>query len=157
MSAVSDLSVIQTAFSIIVQVAYAAMVTPNGSDEKLLYQSIVSIPHYDQKRVSVMMDREDEETVVDDSFDAFREMYAPIIKKHFSDVMEIRDGKFYIDSDDRRTQKKLLMAVNDNVYKNLEGFSVKLFDESAKYSKEAFSTEQKELIVDGMLNHDRVK
>ena len=79
------------------------MVTPSGVDEKLLYQSIVSIPHYDQKRVSVMMDREDEETVVDDSFESFQAMYAPVIRKHFGDIMEIRDGKFYIDSDDKRT------------------------------------------------------
>ena len=97
------------------------------------------------------MDREDEETVVDDSFDSFREMYSPIIAQHFADVMEVRDGKFYIDNNDPRTQKRLLMAINDNVYKNLEGFSVKLFDEGLRFNKEEFATEEKELIVDGMI------
>jgi len=49
------------------------------------------------------MDREDEETVVDDSFDSFREMYEPIINQKYRDLMEIRDGKFYIDSHDKAT------------------------------------------------------
>ena len=82
-----------------------------------------------EKRISLLLDKEDEEMVVEDSFDEFKLMYEPIIKKHFLDVMEIRDGKFYIDNDQRAVQKKLLMHVNDNVFKNLEGFSVRLFDE----------------------------
>ena len=127
------------------------MTTPNGSDEKLLYQSIVAIPHYDQKRVSYLMDREDEQTVVDDSFDAFRAMYAPVIREHFNDIMEIRGGKFYIDNNNIATQKRLLMSINDNVHKNMKGFSVELFDESISWNKEVFSLNEKELIVDRMI------
>ena len=49
----------------------------------------------------MLLDKEDEETVVDDSFEAFKNMYAPIIKENFHDLMEVRDGKFYIDHHDK--------------------------------------------------------
>ena len=40
----------------------------------------------------MLLDKEDEEMVVEDSFDEFKLMYEPIIKKHFLDVMEIKNG-----------------------------------------------------------------
>ena len=49
------------------------------------------------------MDKEDEETVVDDSFDQFKAMYEPVIRNQFGDVMEIRNGKFYIDNESKHT------------------------------------------------------
>jgi hypothetical protein len=55
-------------------------------------------------------------------------MYLPIANEKFKDVFEIRDGKLLIDREDRATQRRLYMEINDNIYKNLEGFSVKLFD-----------------------------
>lgn len=72
--------------------------------------------------------------------------------------MEIRDGTFYIDNNDKRTQKRLLMAINDNVHKNIDGFSMQLFDESLRYKKEAFTPEEKELICDRVIeSSDRKK
>ena len=47
-----------------------------------------------------MLDQEDEEDVVEDNFDNFRKQYQPILAEHFADVMQIRDGKFYIDESD---------------------------------------------------------
>lgn len=116
--------------------AYAAMTTPNGADEHKLYQTIVEIPHYQQKKVSYLLDKEDEEMVVDDSFEGFQSMYQPLAQDHFKDVFEIRDGKFFIDSENKATQKLLYMAINDNIYKNLDGFSVRLFDQDQRFNKE---------------------
>lgn len=48
-----------------------------------------------------MLDKEDEEMVVEDSFDAFQKMYKPILNENFKDIMQLRDGKFYIDSNDK--------------------------------------------------------
>lgn len=76
----------------------------------------------------MLLDKEDEETVVDDSIDAFQAMYEPVILDQFGDVMEIRDGKFFIDNENKATQRRLWMQINDNVHKNLEKFSVTLFD-----------------------------
>lgn len=49
------------------------------------------------------------------------------------------------------------MAVNDNIHKNLEGFSVKLFDKDLKYSKEEFTNTEKELVVDKLIENDLKK
>ncbi len=54
-----------------------------------------------EKRISHLLDKEDEEMVVEDSFDAFQKMYKPIIDTNFKDIMQITDGKFYIDSNDK--------------------------------------------------------
>lgn len=80
--------------------------------------------------MSYLLDKEDEETVVEDSFEAFQEMYKPLIENDSSlrNIMEInQDGKFLIDNHCPITQRALLMAINDNVYKNLERFSFQLF------------------------------
>ena len=53
--------------------------------------------------MSYLLDKEDEETVVDDSFEAFRAMYEPVMHENFKDLMELKDGKFLIDSDDKAT------------------------------------------------------
>ena len=54
-----------------------------------------------EKRISHLLDKEDEEMVVEDSFDAFQKMYKPILNENFKDIMQLRDGKFYIDSNDK--------------------------------------------------------
>ena len=55
------------------------------------------------KKASFFLDKEDEEMVVEDSFDGFKQMYQPILTEKFSDVMEIKDGKFLIDRKDPAT------------------------------------------------------
>ena len=107
----------------------------------------------------MLLDKEDEETVVDDSFDAFQAMYEPVILDQFGDVMEIRDGKFFIDNENKATQRRLWMQINDNVHKNLEKFSVTLFDQDTRFcKKEGFARAEKEEIVEQLVeNHDRKK
>ena len=95
------------------------------------------------------MDKEDESTVVADSFEGFQAMYLPLIEEHFKDVMEVRDGNFYIDREDRATQKRLLMHINDNIYKNLETYSVTLFDK-----KRPYTPEEKEQTVEKLMESD---
>ena len=73
------------------------MTTPSGSDEKDIYESIVEIPQYQSAKASFFLDKEDEEMVVEDSFNGFRQMYEPILTEKFSNVMEIKDRKFLID------------------------------------------------------------
>ena len=55
--------------------------------------------------MSYILDKEDEETVVEDSFEAFQDMYKPLIENDstFKNMMEIKDGKFHIDSNCRLT------------------------------------------------------
>ena len=55
------------------------------------------------KKASFFLDKEDEEMVVEDSFDGFKQMYQPILTDRFQDVMEIKDGKFLIDRKDPAT------------------------------------------------------
>ena len=42
-----------------------------------------------EKKLSYLLDKEDEETVVKDSFEGFQEMYRPLIENHasFKDIM----------------------------------------------------------------------
>lgn len=49
------------------------------------------------------------------------------------------------------------MEVNDNVHKNLEGFSIKLFDQDQRFNKEEFSSREKELLVDKLIENDLKK
>ena len=49
--------------------------------------------------MSYLVDKEDEEAVVNESFTEFKQMYQPLIKERFGSVMEISsDGTFYIDT-----------------------------------------------------------
>lgn len=82
-------------------------------------------------------------------------MYLPIMDEQFRDLMEVKDGKFYIENEDAATQRALYHAINDNIFKNLEGFSVRLFDQDQRFNKEEFSTEQKSLIVEKLIENDR--
>jgi len=81
-------------------------------------------------------------------------MYKPLIENNsnFKDMMEIRDGKFFIDNECKATQRALLMHINDNVYKNLEKFSIRLFDQDARWNKAHYNTEDKSLIVEKLVD-----
>ena len=78
-------------------------------------------------------------------------MYLPIAKEKFSNIFEIKDGKFTIDVQDKATQKLLYMTINDNVHKNLTGFSVKLFDKDLILNKIEFNENEKSLVVDKLM------
>lgn len=50
------------------------------------------------------------------------------------------------------------MEINDNVYKNLEKFSILPFDQAKKYKKDEYKASDKILIVDKLIeNADRKK
>ena len=63
--------------------AYAALTTPSGSEERDIYESIVEIPQYQSAKASFFLDKEDEEMVVEDSFDGFKQMYQQILQDKF--------------------------------------------------------------------------
>ena len=50
--------------------AYGALTTPSGVDERRLYESIVHIPHYQSKYLQIL-DMEDEKKVVENNFARF--------------------------------------------------------------------------------------
>lgn len=58
--------------------ALGALRTPGGSPESLLYENIVSIPHYTAKYMHSLVDKEDEVEVVNENFSRFQQMYQPI-------------------------------------------------------------------------------
>lgn len=72
--------------------------TKPGSSEEVLYQNIVSIPHYHTKYLTIL-DKEDEVEVVNDNFEKFQEMYQPIWKSTFKDSFSLENGKFDIEHD----------------------------------------------------------
>lgn len=107
-----------------------------------------------EKKLSYLLDKEDEEMVVEDSFEAFQKIYHPIAQEKLKDVLEIRDGKFYIDSEDKATQKKLYLSINDNIYKNMDKLSITSYDRDHRWNKEESSVEEKELIVEKLMEND---
>ena len=99
--------------------AFAALTTPSGSTEHELYENIVQIPHYESKWLQ-LLDREDEEQLVNDNFKEFQDLYLPLIKENFSDCFEItEDGKFIIDTNDLASRRHLVRNLNDNVFQNI--------------------------------------
>ena len=72
-----------------------------------------------ENSLSTLLDREMEEFVVVDNFKGFQELYHPIWKEKFKDVVDLSDGKFRFDKKDEAGRKYLAMHINDNVYKNL--------------------------------------
>lgn len=121
--------------------------------EQDLYETIVQIPHYQQKQLQ-LLNKEDEDGVVEDNLEEFQKMYRPLIQNEFSDVMQINgaDGSVEI-SREAWAQRKIAMMVNDNVFKNLQwgSISVSSFDPQAIVSKDEFTTDEKAKLVEGLL------
>ena len=49
------------------------------------------------------------------------------------------------------------MQINDNVLKNINRFSVLLFDEQARYSKQTISIKEREQIMDKLIKEKNLK
>jgi hypothetical protein len=64
------------------------LTSPAEVPETYLYEKIVAIPHYESNYWKIL-DREDEEGVVEDSLDEFRSLYQPIITQTFKDYCEL--------------------------------------------------------------------
>lgn len=56
---------------LLIQFALAALRTQDGATEHQLYENIVSIPHYNQKQMHSLVDKEDEKEVVDKKYEKF--------------------------------------------------------------------------------------
>ena len=57
----------------------------------------------------------------------FQTMYHPIWQNKFRDVVHLQDGKFVIDNSPA-ARKVLAQSLNDNIFMNIEKYSVLLFD-----------------------------
>ena len=112
--------------------AFAALTTKQGATEADFYENIVMIPHYEQKQMQ-LLDKEDEEGVVEDNFAKFQQMYHPIWQNKFKDVVDLSNGVFKID-ESKSARIDLGLYVNDNVYRNLEKFNARSFDAGQKFS-----------------------
>ena len=80
-----------------------------------------------------LLDKEDEEGVVEDNFAKFQQMYHPIWQSKFKDVVDLSNGVFKID-ESKAARIDLGLYVNDNVYRNLEKFNARSFDADQKFS-----------------------
>ena len=49
------------------------------------------------------------------------------------------------------------MQINDNVLKNIDRFSILLFDETQRYKKESTKDEERSKIVDKLLQEQNLK
>ena len=75
-----------------------------------------------------LLDKEDEDGVVKDNFTEFQQMYHPVAKKYFKDIIEFKDDfTFNLDRSDA-AKRFLAMHINDNLYKNLSKFSMRFYD-----------------------------
>jgi hypothetical protein len=106
----------------------AALRTPSGSTESKLYENLVAIPHYNQKVMHLLLDKEDEVEVVKDNFKRFQQMYQPIWKDTFGSAFSLDNEQFEITHDDA-TRRFLMVHINDNVFQNIENkLSVRSYD-----------------------------
>ena len=112
--------------------AFAALTTKSGATEHDFYQNIVMIPHYEQKQMQ-LLDKEDEEGVVEDNFTKFQQMYHPIWQNKFKDAVDFSNGVFNIENSSA-TRIHLGLHINDNVFRNLEKISARSFDTDQKFS-----------------------
>lgn len=97
-------------------VAFAALTTPTGVNEKELYENIVEIPHYESKWGG-LLDREDQKELVQENLLDFQELYHNICKDHFKECFQIdQAGNFQIDENDLVTRRFLMKHLNDNVF-----------------------------------------
>lgn len=99
-----------------------------------------------------LLDKEDEEGVVEDNFENFQKMYQPVWKDHFTNCFDLKDGKFAMDRNDKALKKMLAMHINDNVLKNIDRFSILLFDEKNRLKKQGTKEEERVQIVDKLID-----
>lgn len=99
------------------------------------------IPHYEQKYLQ-LLDKEDEEGVVEDNFNEFQQMYHKVWKQKFADVIDLTGGVFHVDQSPA-AKRKLALQLNDNVFQNLSKFSVRSFDQSEKMHKIELNKDEK--------------
>ena len=93
-----------------------------------------------------LLEKDDEIGIVDDNFQKFQQLYHPVWQNKFKDVIHLSDGKFVIDISPQ-ARKILAKFLNENIYMNIEKFSVLLFDQDQKLHKKEFTHEEKEIVA----------
>ncbi len=84
-------------------------------------------------------------------------MYHQVWQSKFKDIIDLSEGKFVVENSEA-ARKQLALHINDNVYKNLSNFSVKLFDSDLKLHKRQFTNQEQVQIVEDLINdHDLKK
>lgn len=83
-------------------------------------------------------------------------MYHPIWQNKFKDVLDLSGNKFEMDKSPA-ARRVLAEAVNDNVYKNIEKFSVLLFDDEQKRHKKEFTENELQLCVSRLMEDEDPK
>lgn len=118
--------------------ALAGILTKSGESEIEFYKNIVSIPHYKTySSVFELIENEDDEKLVVDKLEAFREIYHPIVSSNFKDEMRFEDGIFKKDESESVT-KYLLSNLNDNLHQNMNRMMSPLkYDTDKKFHKKA--------------------
>ena len=104
-----------------------------------------------------LLDKEDEEGVVEDNFQNFQKMYQPVWKDHFTNCFDLKDGKFVMDRNDKALKKMLAMHINDNVLKNIDRFSILLFDEKNRLKKQGTKEDERVQIVDKLIDQENFR
>lgn len=90
-----------------------------------------------------ILDKEEEEDVVEENYDNFKKLYQPIWNDTFKNVFSIsEDGKVSI-KHDLATRKYLMSHINDNVLQNLTDMSVISYDHDDKYHKSMIDPSKK--------------
>lgn len=112
----------------------------------VIYAKVIVIAKYLQ-----LLDKEDEEGVVEDNYQNFQKMYQPVWKDNFANYFDLSDGKFTIDRNDKAAKKMLAMHINDNVLKNIDRFSILLFDEKNRLKKQETKEEERVEIVEKLI------
>ena len=126
------------------------MTSPAEVPETYLYEKIVAIPHYESNYWKIL-DREDEEGVVEDSLDEFRSLYQPIITQTFKDYCELSaDGTVRVEQS-LWARKEFASKINDNVLRNIDQFSVVSYDSDQKRHKDALTPDQRNQVVSKLL------
>jgi hypothetical protein len=138
--------------------ALAALRTPSGSSESKLYENLVAIPHYNQKVMHVLLDKEDEAEVVKDNFKRFQQMYQPIWKDTFGSAFSLDSERFEITHDDA-TRRFLMAHINDNVFQNIDNklLSVRSYDKDQKFHKSTLAPEKKFEVIDEIIQESHKK
>ncbi len=102
-----------------------------------------------------MLDKEDEEGVVNDHFNEFQEIYKPIWESTFKDCARLNNNRLEIEHD-TATRKYLMSQLNDNVFQNIDkNISVKFYDKDIKYHKSELSQNKKAIIAAEILEEHK--
>ena len=82
-------------------------------------------------------------------------MYHPVWQNKFKDVIDLSGGKFTSDKSPA-ARKKLASHLNDNVFMNIEKFSLRLFDQDRKYRKTELGEDEKAIVVNQLVDENTV-